>query len=507
MKGKSFFLLVVGDDGVLLVPPQRGKTVKTLFADSHDKAGAILEAIAASPRTPVLVLADTLAQVFRRDALPRLNFLDKRKLLKRRLQQHFPEPPHARHTQLTAALPLKNHAALLACLHDGGAAGLWFERLASLSTPPCSTALLPLESAPMVARLLPEARKGWGLMLSWQRTGGFRQIVTLDGELIFTRLTPPLPLTASPGFTTATLALDLQASLGYLARLGLTEGTPLYVIAVMPEKMHEALKTISLPLKSIVTVTPHQAAVQLGLPFGPAPDDPFGDLLHAAWLLGRPRPRVLLRQKRLQQTRNTSRLNRWGKNITAAVWLLALAAFGVEGYDLMQRALTLQQTATGIETLRQELAQERARLGPVTEPLGRLQKAIERRRLFATPEPQPCPVLRSLDKGLGSNARAVRIEWRPGAPGRPETLRTSLRLTGNAAPARAKGAMRQQTAQAFDALAVSLRAAMPDYDVTIGRYPFPALPNETLSNNDAKNKPAEHVFSLAADFTLTRTKP
>jgi len=503
MSRKPFFILMIGDDGAVLVPPKISKSSQPVFAPNHDEGKSILDALARHRRVPVLILADTLAQAFRRDTLPRLGYFDKQKLIERRLQHYFPAPAHTPHTQLTAALSLKNNAALLMCLHDGGPVALWLKRLAALRNTFLGVTLLPLESAGMVTRLMPEAKKGWGLLISWQRTGGFRQIVTRDGELIFTRLTPPLPFTAEPANAVKTLTLDIQATLGYLARLGLTESAPLHIAAVMPSNLHEQLTAFPLPVQKLVALTPHKAAFQLGLPYGPAKEDPSGDLLHAAWLQKRSKPRLILIQEDKRQTERLARVKRWGKKTAAFVWLLTLFLLGSEGHEIFRRVQTIRQSTAEVAILQSQLTQEKNRLGPVTEPLGRLQQAIERRRIFTAPAPVPWPLLTALEKGLGDAARIIRLEWQSGKrKERDETIGLSLRLT-SPAPVTAKESLRQFTVQQFDKIAGNLRLALPDYNAKIARYPFPASPAETLSNTDGKELPS----SLVADFEITRRQP
>jgi hypothetical protein len=474
------FLLMIGDNGALLMPPDQN-TQASLFVAGHDdkQAKPILEALALRPRVPILILADTLAQEFRRDELPRLNFLDKRKLLARRLKQHFP------HTQLTAALTLKNNAALLAGLHDGGPVDVWLERLAPLSNPSGSVALLPLESAGMVTALLPQARQGWGLLLSQQRTGGIRQIVTHNGALIFTRLTPPLPHETSPSYAAANLALDLQASRDYLARLGLTGGTPLHMIAVLPESLHAAVAAAQLPVENLSTLTPHQTAKRLGLPFAPAPEDPTSDLLYAAWLKRR-HPRTVLMHPETRRAHNTNHIKRWGTRAALAAWLFALTLIGWQGHDLVQLGIANRNAAREIGALRNQLEQERTTLAPVTEPLGRLRQALERKRLFADPASVPWPLLLALGQTLDGKDRIAQLDWQnETGKAQDEALQINLHFADANTPEQ-----KQEIFQHFDQLQQLLRTALPDYDVKIVRYPFPVLPDEPLSNSTDNNQAA-----------------
>ncbi len=479
------FLLMLGDDGALLVPPCDG-TAAPLFVAGHGEARPILDALAARPRVPVLILADVLAQEFRPVVLPRLNPFDRKKILARRLEQAFPQSP------LKAAWPQKNRAALLACVHEGGPVETWLERLNQRPNPSGGVALLPGESASMLTSLAPQTAQGWGLLLSWQRTGGFRQIVTRDGELVFTRLTPPLPLTAAEDDIAAAIGRDIQASLGYLARLGLSGGERLSVVAVMPARVHAALTELNLPTCALTMLTPHQAARQLNLPYTPSAEDPTADLLHAVWMLHR-RPRHILMQRETRQRRREASIRRWGWRSAAAVWLVTLALIAGQATGLWQDALAHRAKARDIAALQRQRAEEYAALAPVTEPLGRLRQAVARKRLFTTPPEAPWALFETLNATLPNSARATRLEWQTGK------LDLNLRLTD--APA-ATLDEREALTPRFDALAATLRDALPGYEVAIVRYPFATAPNEPLTNASAQTRD-----DATANFVLRRVTP
>ncbi len=101
------------------------------FAAIDDKlsATAVLAVAGRYPRVPVTLLTDNLAQDLRRDAVPRLNLFDRSKLIRRRLQQAFPQ------ARLSASVNLKSDRkqVLLAGLHNGGAIFDWMARLASVN--------------------------------------------------------------------------------------------------------------------------------------------------------------------------------------------------------------------------------------------------------------------------------------------------------------------------------------------------------------------------------------
>jgi hypothetical protein len=175
------------------------------------------------------------------------------------------------------------------------------------------------------------------MLISKQRTGGFRQIVTKDGEPIFTRLTAPMPSDTGASYAAGFITLDLQASLDYLARMGLSDIGQMRLVGILPEAMNAAIAALKLPLQTIMTITPHQAARRLKLPFAPAPDESDADIIHAAWLTNKRRPRVALSLPKSKPQQKVAPKKLITAGVAAAAILTATLS-ALWGYDYPPRA-------------------------------------------------------------------------------------------------------------------------------------------------------------------------
>lgn len=483
------FLLLVGDDGAMLLPPPRLSKGAPLFIESHadDRAQVLMDLIAASPRLPVILLDDTLAQDYRQETLPEaLAFFDKKKLLARRLAQHFPNAP------LRAALARKAGPQLLLGVGNEGPVPQWLARLAKLPNPSGAVALLPVESASMIGRLRPEARKGWALLLSWQRSGGFRQIVTLDGEILFTRLTPPPPASASLDFIAASLALDVQATRDYLARFGLGEDTPLPLIAILHDSMHDALRAAPLEDSSdVLFLTPHEAARKLDLGFAPDTGEPMADLLHLLWAGRKRRLTLPLMSRFVRERMVSSVVRRTGWALAVAILVVGMAWSGLDLFRLAQDSAQKTRLRDAIAALEKEIAEETHKTHDADEPLERLRRAVERRRLFQATPPTFIDDLPALAQALGAETRVVELEWQDGI------LSLDVRVAGARALGRKESWDRQEIVLAVEELAARLQSALPEYRTSILRYPFPYLPDEALTNKETATELEDPVARLA----------
>jgi len=462
-------ILMIGDDGVIAVPHEIPHAAP-IFAPSEDKPAVqeIIAFIEQNPLARLTLFADTLSQDYRCEDLPPLNFFDRMKLIKRRLKQAFPS------AQLTTYLRYKNtpHRVLLIGLHESNPVFTWLFRLRKRLP---EIALLPVEGARLSALLMPEATNGWALLVSRQKSGGFRQIVTFKNDLVFTRLTP-LPPTEDPDNEAEIIARDIKASLDYLTRQGLRNPNELSVLLLTPDNLHDSLILKNMSLKSIRSVSPAQAAKRLGLPFGPEENDSSSDVLFAAHLASRLLPALPLMLPDAREVWLTQFVRTWGMRVSvaclAAVVVLTLwraGDFAATLYQTQKEALRLAKTHF-------ILAQEQAQAAPLTEPLARLRQALERRHIYERPTPMPWRGLNELAPGLDQHSQLVALQWNKNENAETESIKVVLRVINDGVPAD-----RAETVASFSRIAQNIASAMPDYSIIAVKPPYPALPQESVT--------------------------
>lgn len=257
---------------------------------------------------PVMILNDMVEQHYRKERIPKVSPLDKPTVLKRRLQNAFQSHP------VRAALPLKDKAlamrAEVGSMAPSGTAYL-FAAL-PMSEPLKKTigavraslaqvdgfCLLPVENASMVQALSKKlsAKVGrphkWTMFMGQHHNGGLRQIVTRDGELALTRMTPISDNDTDSESWSRDVVGEFKATMGYLTRFGFDANDGINIIIICgntpTDKIEEELgREGSLHLLSSL-----DAAETLGLSIGQQDDVRYADPLHAAWV-GRKRALLL----------------------------------------------------------------------------------------------------------------------------------------------------------------------------------------------------------------------
>ncbi|MFA5041242.1 MAG: hypothetical protein WC464_06390, partial [Bdellovibrionales bacterium] len=462
-------ILSIGDDGIVIVPHDIPNTAP-FFVSANDAFASqeITDFVALYPQARITLLVDTLSQDYRCADLPPINFFDRTKLIRRRLEQTFPS------ARITASLHFKNspHRALMIGLHESNSVFAWADRLRKRLP---DIALLPVEGTRLMAQLMPEAKDGWAMMISRQQSGGYRQIVTFKNDLVFTRLTP-LPPANDGGSETTIIARDIKASLDYLTRHGLREPKELSVLLLMPNDIHEASALKNLFLGTIRSLPPAHAARLLALSPLLSNGDYSADILFAVHFLNAFRPRLSLMLPDEKKQWLTKYIRLWGTRTAYA----CLTAAGIltlwRAGDLSATLYQTQKSALQLVKTRYVLAEKHALAAPLTEPLGRMRQALELRHIYEKPTLTPWQGLNQLASGLDEDSKIVKLEWRNNSDTVPERLIVSLHTESEVPPKD-----RSETVAAFTRVVQNISQSAPDYIVTGVKPPYPSLPDESVT--------------------------
>jgi hypothetical protein len=360
-------------------------------------------------------------------------------------------------------------------LHESNPVFTWADRLRARLP---DITLLPVEGAGLTAKLMPEAVTGWAMTISRQKSGGFRQIVTFCNDLVFTRLTP-LPSDALDD-EAEVIARDIKASLDYLTRHGLGNPSLLSVLLLMPDDIHAASAFKNMSLKSLRSLSPYAAAKQLGLSFAPQQDDNESDLLFAAHFLAKPRAALSLMLPDARQVWLTQNIRRWGMRFACVALSIVMLTILWRASDLATTVYQTQKEAALLNKMRQTLATEQSHAAPVTEPLGRMRQALERRRIYESPVPMPWQGLNEIAGGLSENAKIVKLEWKKEDDNTPDIFNIGLQMASTTTPPD-----RAETVAVFTRATQDIAAAAPDYKLLIVKPPYPSLPQESVTTSTA----------------------
>ena len=240
---------------------------------------------------PVLVLNDMTDQHFKGgQRMPKVSAMDKKNVLRRKIQVAFPNYP------IRGALPIKpkkgektGEMYLFAAVPMSDQIAKTMEAVKISLLPIAGFVLLPVEAADMVAALSKKfTEKGgqsakWTIFMGQHKSGALRQVITRDGQLAMTRMTPVSDINADPQGWAADVVQEFKATISYLSRFGFSSEDGTDVILIGNPQLAEAVESKIEIECDFRALTPSEAANALGSKIGLQQDANYADALHAAW--------------------------------------------------------------------------------------------------------------------------------------------------------------------------------------------------------------------------------
>lgn len=405
--GAKKFVLSIGDEAAVLSLFSGARLVNAWVAapDPADGAADVLDALNTARSVPVFVLIDAFEQVFREEKVPRVNFLDQRKVVDRHLQMAFPG------NNLQAAMahgadPQGNRFFLFCSVPPTEQVRGWLKALEGAKRPPRGVHMLPLESLDMLDRLTPPAAQPgvrWRILFTFNMTGGLRQIVSKQGRIMVTRLTPPPPPDSAID-PVQIVERDFQQTLAYVKRMGYQKGDNLDVVVLAEEPVAGAIRERDWEAHSVTVISPHDVGAVLGLGRVGQPGQPYADVIHALWFASRRKPKATLSWAQASRVDYVQLVGR-GAPVAAVVAVLALAG------QAANLAWTWMDTHELIETQQRQLrlaeaalAREQARLADLEFRAEEIRPLIEVVDRITAGAVAPVPLLARLGHALAGNA-------------------------------------------------------------------------------------------------------
>lgn len=293
------FILIVGDEGGILIYMHGKKVQRRLFAPSPrpDHTTTIAELMRSHPQVPLYILADVLDQQYVRQSFPPVSAFSVGGLVRRRLDRDFQAE------DMKGSLSLgrdkegrKEWNYLLISLANTPLMQQWLDLIVELPNEFRGVYLTPVEAQnyiPILKKFVPSQvpPAPWQLLVSHNKISGFRQVVLRDGKLVFTRVTQAID-DAVPAVIAGNIEQEILNTLEYLRRLGFQDNSALEILAICAQEVKEALDVKRFNAASANVLTPLEVAEAVGLEQAALSADRFGDVVMGA-CFGQTRRHVL----------------------------------------------------------------------------------------------------------------------------------------------------------------------------------------------------------------------
>lgn len=288
----------------------------------------------------VLILNDMVEQHYRKERIPKVGTLDRSNVIRRRVAAAFPAYPvrnaiklkekapsregqRAGDIYLLAAVPLSDNVQkTLAAVRKSYAAIAGF-------------ALLPVESAGMVQALskklskVTEKSSVWSIFVGQHQSGGLRQIVTKNGELALTRMTPIVDSDIDHDLWSSEVANEIKGTMSYLTRFGFDTSDGLDVTIIANNSVADRVAAKIDFDCNLNVLTSGEAANMLGLKIGRQEEMRYADPLHVAWSGRKATLSMPLQAAQLDSISGPARM----ATAASVLLLLGCAYFGYEAFN------------------------------------------------------------------------------------------------------------------------------------------------------------------------------
>ena len=481
------FVLLIGDEGAILVYVKGRQVQRRLFAPSSqpEHVKTMLELMDAHPGVSLRILVDSIDQQFVRQTFPPVSALGISKLVSRRLARDFPPE------DLKGALRIGREKGgrqewnyLLIALANTPHLQGWLQLMLEQENRLLGVYLTPVEAQhyyPAIVSSLPQrsyegSRTSWKLMVSHHKVGGFRQVVLKDGKLAFTRLSPSLD-DAVPAVLAGNIEQEILNSIEYIRRLGYEENATLEILVIAAQEVKDALDLNRFEAAGAYTLTPLEVAGLLQLDQAALSADRYGDVVLASFFAVEARPALLMMSRYGRQLAQMYQARHLGR-LVAGVLVVLMGMAALSGLtQFIRDRQTTNDFVTKREGLQPKLAKLKNAISEQDVDTSLKSAVIAAKQLFEPDRYLPFDFIAQLVPELGPEVTVNSIDWQrkelPGGdnqnavaalPDGPLSVVVEFELIGSYAD-------QEQLAKAAEAFFEKLKLAFPNYNLTGDKLP------------------------------------
>jgi hypothetical protein len=419
---KNLFILSIGDEGAILTHLKNKKVEGRWFANtpSDENFEMFSKAIAMQSNTSILVVLDTMDQIYSQQTLPPVSKMSLNGLLKRRSKREF-EDIELQGNYLLERTATKEWSFIIFAIEQREDVLAWLDWVAKLHACPLGIRALPLEMT-QLANVLYETRpknadndntdKEWRFLISHNKVSGFRQVIVRNEKMILTRLSQPLD--GGADVQAGVIEQEISSTLEYLKRIGLKSYQDVHLNVIASDDMVKLIDAKKIGVSSYEFLSPYQVSQKFAWDDITQPEDRFGDVFLGAFSLANKKSIAKLWTKPLQK------LNQLYKVTPALRVIGAFIVIVCIGSSIMS-ALEWWESSDNIDMTRRQNSQSALQLEEVKktvnlppEDLDKALAMLDFYKRIKQDELTPKPFLIDLASAFANmpeDMRVQNIEW------------------------------------------------------------------------------------------------
>lgn len=356
---KEKIVISVGDAGAIFSYFENGKLSIRLFAatPSPEDTASFLDMLRNNPEVPVIMVIDVMDQSYTQQTLPAVGKLSINKLVKQRLKREFAE------TDLTGFINLgrnsdgrKDWNFIFISIPAIYPISQWIEFLNSVPNKFEGIYLLPVESVGAIREVCnkiasDDGRKPseWKMLVTHNKVGGFRQVVTKKNQIVFTRMIGGGQDTI-PDILAGSIEQEILNTMEYIKRLSYNESSSLDIVITVSEDIKACLDPNKLRAKYVTIFTPYELSRRIGFNDSSHRNDKFVDTLMASYFVKHKR-RMQLTTPEMRKINNIYLTKSIIKRAVMVMIPLFIAYVGFMGYKTWQLIDDIAVNATNLKSI------------------------------------------------------------------------------------------------------------------------------------------------------------
>ncbi len=261
----------------------------------------------------VYILNDTVEQHYRKEKLGKLNIVDKKNIVARRLNMAFPSYPTRAFVELKEKNKKKSvdqeSLYLFSAVPSTDALRKLLDAIKRSDCAVSSYCLLPVESVDLVEKLASKLakenrqteRSAWSLLIGQHHGGGLRQVVVKNNQIALTRITPvSQPVEGNGAQWASDVVQEIQSTISYLARFGYTQDDGLDIVMIAKPDYGALVEGMLNIRCQFHLMTLQRAAELAGLNVGRNLDSHYAEALHVAWFAKKLSPSMPMKSREIE---------------------------------------------------------------------------------------------------------------------------------------------------------------------------------------------------------------
>ena len=369
-------------------------------------------------KRPVLIVNDMVEQHYRKERVIKkgVGLMDRNSLLERKLKFAFANYPIRASMKLNETIAGSESRApadiyIFAAIPNSDQFKMTLNSVSRSFASIVGVCLLPVEAADMSRALSDEIESAktekskWVVFLSQHQSGGLRQIVTKNGEIALTRMTPMTASQDDPAGWAAEVRAEFNATMSYVSRFGYQSEDGLNVIAVANNAAGSAFEELIDDAFECTSLSPQDAAMRLGVSVDRTDLEGYGDSLHVAWLAKKKALVLPLKSEIITRVANPRKM---AMAASLLMFVGALALFyivgnmGFETAELYSEAESQRSIYQRLQVEHQKETDKKAALGVDVQLV---QKSVKLHDVFDYKKLNTLPLFQKIAEALGGSIK------------------------------------------------------------------------------------------------------